>query len=49
LDYFWLILISTIGSASRINLRLYKLILAVLSLMIFYFGINLIVSTIFAI
>jgi threonine/homoserine/homoserine lactone efflux protein len=49
LDYFWLILISTIGSASRINLKLYRLILAALSLMIFYFGITMIVSIIFGI
>ena len=49
LDYFWLILISAIGSTSRINLKLYKFILTALSLMIFYFGIKMIVSTVFGI
>jgi len=49
LDYFWLILMSTIGSTSRINLKLYRFILAALSLMIFYFGIKMITSTVFGI
>ncbi|MGD0329042.1 MAG: LysE family transporter [Nitrososphaeria archaeon] len=47
LDYVWLMFISTVGSASKINLKLYKIILIVLSIIIFYFGINLITSTIF--
>jgi len=41
LDYFWLILMSKIGSFSKINLKVYKIILFALALMIFYFGVEL--------
>lgn len=46
LDYFWLILMSKIGSFSKINLKVYKIILLILSIMIFYFGIDLLYKVI---
>lgn len=45
LDYFWLILMSKIGSFSKINFKIYRFILFALSLMIFYFGIELLYKT----
>jgi threonine/homoserine/homoserine lactone efflux protein len=44
LDYAWLIFISMLGSASRINLKAYKVVLLAISVMIFYFGLELILS-----
>ncbi len=41
LDYFWLILMSKVGSFSKLNLRVYKIILTALAIMILYFGIEL--------
>ncbi|MGB9727832.1 MAG: LysE family transporter [Nitrososphaeria archaeon] len=46
LDYFWLILMSKVGSFSKINLKLYKIILLILSIMIFYFGVDLLYKVI---
>ncbi|MGQ9781482.1 MAG: LysE family transporter [Nitrososphaeria archaeon] len=45
LDYVWLLFISALGSASRINLRAYRLVLVTISITIFYFGIELTLST----
>ncbi|MCX8189191.1 MAG: LysE family translocator [Nitrososphaeria archaeon] len=42
LDYFWLILMSKVGSFSKINLKVYKIILILLAVMIIYFGTELI-------
>ncbi|MBC7092100.1 MAG: LysE family transporter, partial [Nitrososphaeria archaeon] len=46
LDYFWLILMSKVGSFSKIDLKLYKIILLILSIMIFYFGVELLYKVI---
>jgi threonine/homoserine/homoserine lactone efflux protein len=42
LDYVWLILVASISSLSRFNAKYYRIILAVLSVMVFIFGVNLI-------
>ena len=41
LDYVWLILVASISSLSRLNARYYRIILAALSVMVFLFGVNL--------
>ncbi|MEM3786736.1 MAG: LysE family transporter [Nitrososphaeria archaeon] len=48
LDYFWLILMSKVGSFSKINLKFYKIILIALAIMILYFGIELLYKILLA-
>jgi threonine/homoserine/homoserine lactone efflux protein len=42
LDYVWLILIASITSLSRFSPKYYRIVLAALSVMVFLFGVNLI-------
>lgn len=42
LDYTWLILVASITSLSRLNATYYRIVLAALSVMVFLFGVNLI-------
>lgn len=44
LDYVWLAFTSSIGSASRINIKVYKVILLALAVMVLYFGVEMIVK-----
>jgi threonine/homoserine/homoserine lactone efflux protein len=46
LDYVWLTLIATLGSLSRVKVRIYRIILIALAVIITYFGIAMIISTI---
>jgi len=45
LDYFWLMLVSTIGSISKKNLRIYRLVLFAIAIMILFFGGDMIATT----
>lgn len=45
LDYSFLMVISAIGSVSKVNLRIYKIILASLAILILYFGVEMIINT----
>jgi threonine/homoserine/homoserine lactone efflux protein len=42
LDYVWLILVASVSSLSKLNAKYYRIILAALSVMVFLFGVNLI-------
>jgi len=42
IDYAWLIFTSSIGSASRINVKIYKIILLILAIVVLYFGADMI-------
>jgi threonine/homoserine/homoserine lactone efflux protein len=42
LDFVWLILVASISSLSKLNAKYYRVILAALSVMVFLFGVNLI-------
>lgn len=46
MDYMWLAFIAAAGSFSKLNVKVYKLILLLLSIMIFYFGIEMFYTTI---
>ena len=41
LDYVWLTIVASISSLSRLNARYYRIVLAALSIMVFLFGLNL--------
>jgi threonine/homoserine/homoserine lactone efflux protein len=45
LDYFWLVLVAAIGSASKINFKLYRITMILLAMMIVYFGVDMILAT----
>lgn len=45
LDYIWLIFIAAAGSFSRLNVRIYRLILATLALILIYFGFTTLAAT----
>lgn len=42
LDYVWLAFTSSIGSTSRINVKIYKVVLLMLAVMVLYFGMDMI-------
>jgi threonine/homoserine/homoserine lactone efflux protein len=42
LDFFWLTLVASIASLGRLNAKYYRIILAALSVLVFLFGVNLI-------
>ncbi|MCS7104319.1 MAG: LysE family translocator [Thermofilaceae archaeon] len=46
LDYIWLIFIAAAGSFSRLDVRIYRLILATLALILIYFGFSMLTATV---
>ncbi|MEM2754847.1 MAG: LysE family transporter [Candidatus Methanomethylicia archaeon] len=47
LDYVWLTFTSSIGSVSRINMKIYKTVLLILAVTVLYFGIEMIIKVLF--
>ena len=44
LDFFWLTLVASVASLSKLNAKYYRIVLAALSVMVFLFGVNLILQ-----